>query len=29
MVIAELIHEAIDANEKQWEMITEVVKQGN
>ncbi len=27
MVIAELIHEALEANEKQWEKIQEVVKQ--
>ena len=27
MVIAELIHEALEANEKQWEKIRQVVKQ--
>ena len=26
MVIAELIHEALEANEKQWEKIREIVK---
>ena len=29
MVIAELIHEALEANEKQWELTRQVVKREN